>query len=425
MLTPLVATCVAFVLICGGALAGDVPPGFPGKVELTCVDSEATAYATFQSHNQKVIANKHGIFMTHIRARNEPYTAQTWRLSRSTDGGKSFATIFEDTHATNPPVLETDEVGNVYLARPDFQDGNAYLYRFLAEKDFRDPIVTAIPGAAAGKYAMAYDAERKRLYFFAHNNTFHIIGLDGKVLRSRQLLAEGQSAVLQYPLLNLDTDGTLHAAWTTQKHGVYLYWDIHHMLSRDGGETWQNMDGTPLGIPLDADQTGPSLRITLDDEFECHTWLSSFLAKDGKLHFLYLAQSKPQRQHYVRYDIATGKRELDIQPLFSGKDISLSGLDGFFASRAGEPKSPLYCVMQDVGRIACLASSDNGSTWVDYARTEEKFGAYSIGGCREVTDDGYVIGSFTDQKSSPASLVRDSKVYFLKIKTTRVRAQDK
>src|SRR5690349_80999 len=71
------------------------------RIELTCVDPAATGYGTFQSHNQKVVANRRGYFMTHIRTRNEAYTAQQWRLSWSRDGGRSFETLYQDTHATN------------------------------------------------------------------------------------------------------------------------------------------------------------------------------------------------------------------------------------------------------------------------------------------------------------------------------------
>lgn len=49
-------------------------------IQTTCVDDDATGYATFQSHNQKVLANARGIFMTYIRRRDEPYRAQQWRL---------------------------------------------------------------------------------------------------------------------------------------------------------------------------------------------------------------------------------------------------------------------------------------------------------------------------------------------------------
>ena len=386
------------------------------NIDIVCVDHEATGYATFQSHNQKMVSNAHGIFMTHIRSRNEPYTAQTWRLLRSTDRGETFSSLYEDTHATNPPVLETDEDGNLYLVRVDFLDGDAYLYRFRAEKDFRDPEITKIPGGAAGKYAMMYDPGRSQLYFFSHNNTFHIIGPDGQVRRSYNLLQAGENALLQYPMLSLDPDGTLHAAWTTQKHNIYLYWDIHHILSPDGGMTWRNLDGSPCTPPIIADDTGPTLRITQDDEFEAHTWLSSVLVKAGKLHFVYLAQTSPPRQHYMRYDIATGRRDQHHHPQFTGDTLQISGLDGFFASRAEQPDAPLYCVMNDQGHIACLISYDNGQTWHGHAKSTAQFHPYAIGGCREITDDGYIIGAFTDQSIGTQSLDQTTSVYFLRIK---------
>jgi hypothetical protein len=387
-------------------------------IETVCVDDHATGYGTFQSHNQKVVSNRNGLFMAHIRSRNEAYTAQQWRLSRSTDGGKSFSTLYEATDATNPAVLETDEEDNVYLVRPDFLDNHAYLYRFRAEDQYAQPLISRIENGAAGKYCMIYDRPRQQLYYFAHNNTFHVVSLDGTVRKSLTLLQAGPDAVLQYPLLSLDRDGTLYAAWTTQFRDRYLYWDIHTMLSRDGGETWQKLDGTPLELPVVADQHGPADRITLEDEYEVHTWLSNFLVKDGKLHFVYLAQSQPSREHYVRYDLKTAQRDLDLWPDFRGEQISLRGLDGFFASRASQPDAPLYCVMADQGRLACLASDDNGATWYDYAVSEKTFTLYAIGGCREITSDGYIIGSFTD--TSPGS---DPRVYFFKIRAGLSRRQ--
>ena len=99
----------------------------PERVQLVCVDPRATGHGTFQSHDQKAVSNARGRFMAHIRTRNEPYTAQTWRRSWSRDGGAAWKTLLEATHATNPPVLETDAEANVDLVRPDFADGDAYL----------------------------------------------------------------------------------------------------------------------------------------------------------------------------------------------------------------------------------------------------------------------------------------------------------
>jgi len=387
-------------------------------MQLVCVDAQATGYGTFQSHNQKVVSNRRGIFMTHLRSRNEAYTAQSWRLSWSTNAGESFVTLFAATNATNPPLLESDTKDNLYLVRPDFVDGHAYLYRFLAREDYREPHITRIPNGSAGKYAMLLDSRRKQLAYFAHNNTFHLVGLDGVVRSSTNLLMEGKHAALQYPLLSLGEDNTLHVAWTTVKHGVYLYWDIHYLQSPDGGQAWRRMNGVPVSLPVVADETGPSDRITLDDEFECHTWLSSFLVKEGKAHFLYLAQSKPPRQHYIRYDLRSAKRELDHQPDFRGEQLSLHGLDGFFAARRDKPGSTLFCVGRDADqpRLVCLASEDNGATWHDYAVSEPVANPYAIGGCREVTADGWIIGSFTDQAAATDGSGDRSKVYFFRIR---------
>ncbi|MCC6445261.1 MAG: BNR-4 repeat-containing protein [Armatimonadetes bacterium] len=304
--------------------------------------------------------NRKGIFMTHIRSRDEPYTAQQWRLSRSEGRGKAFTIIFEATHATNPPVVETDARDNIYLIRPDFLDGSAYLYRFLASENYARPHISTVPSGSAGKYSMIYDAKRKRLCYFAHNDMFFIIGPDGAVKSSWNLLKPGPNAVVQYPLLFLEPDGTLHAAWTTQKNGVYLYWDIHHILSRDGGVTWQKMDGTLLALPVIADETGPSERITPGDKFDVHTWLFSLIAKGGKAHFFYSAQTSPPREHYIRYDSRTGRREIDLFPKFGGQAIFLMNLDGF-SPRAPEcGKRPLTAVPCGTGESSAPPAMTTG-----------------------------------------------------------------
>lgn len=405
-----------------GTQGGATPRSQPGTranasaalhpVRMTLLDGEAIGYATFQSHNQKVVATRYGLFTTHLRTRNDAYTAQTWRLSWSRDGGRTFGTLYEATHATNPPVLEADSRGRLYLVRADFIDGAAYLYRFLPERGFRDPQITRIPEGAAGKYALCLDEKRGQLVLFSHNNRIFLIGLDGSIRHAAVLLKDGPDALLQYPHLFLDARGRLHAAWTTQRHGVYLYWSIHWMVSEDGGRIWEVPGGRPLALPVTADQSGPAVEVSLPDERPVHTWLSSFAVLGGKAHFLYLAQTTPPRQHYVRFDAATGVREADVNPRFGGETIALAGLDGFFAlGRRGA----LYCVGNSGGRLACVVSRDNGRTWRDHAISASTYNLYSIGGARSVTQDGRIVGTFTDQAGSNASADRKSRVWCFQI----------
>ncbi len=142
-----------------------------------------------------------------------------------------------------------------------------------------------------------------------------------------------------------------------------------------------------------------------------------FLVKEGKAHFLYLAQTQPPRQHYLRYHLKTGKRDLDVFPRFQGSRISIRGLDGFFATRPSEPGSTLYCVGREEteARLACLASDDNGRTWQDHALSEKVENPYAIGGAREPAGDGSIIGSFTDQVAPTTESGGGAKVYFFKI----------
>ena len=390
-------------------------------IELTLVDDHAIGFGTFQSHNQKVVSNDQGIFITHLHQANKEYTAQQWRLSRSVDGGKSFVTVCEATNATSAPALETDERGIVYAARPDFVDGHAYLYRF-EPPEYREPKITRIPGSSAGKYCLAFDSKRGQLYFFSHNNEFRVLALDGEVRRSTTLLKAGPHAALQYPHLTLDAEGNLFAGWTTSAPDRYLYWDIHAIRSVDGGVTWQTLAGKPLELPIVADDTGPADRISLDDEFEVHSWLSAFLAKDRKLHAVYWAKTTPERQRYVRYDIDTGKNELEREPLFAGWRYGEPN-DSAALIKAERPEnSALYCVstIQHRRQLACIVSGDNGASWRDFAVSKEVFPhrVYSIGASRAVTRDGWIIGTFTDVNSK-AELYTEpdsGKVYFFRIR---------
>jgi len=384
-------------------------------VSLTVVDSQATGYATFQSHNQKVVSNQHGLFMTHIRTRNAAYTKQTWRLSRSIDGGKTFSTLQQEVIGTNPPALETDVYGDLYLMRQNYGVSSAStLYIYSHAKKFAAPTSHAIPQGNSGKYAMLYDAARKRLYYFSHGGRFYVISLFGKVSSNYPLITKGTKAGPQYPYLAMDEYGKIYAAWTTQQHGVYMYWSIHVIRSVDGGKSWQRLNGKALSTPVVCDDTGPADRVNLADELKYHSWLWSVLPKNGKVHMAYLAQRTPARQHYVRYDAKKGGEDRRVQPTFKGSKIALHNLSGYAVADPGSPNR-LFWISRAKGtaEIGVLQSIDNGATWYDHALgTSGLKNIYSLGGARELTHDGRIIGSLTD-----VSNAKTPRVLFFSVKT--------
>ncbi len=408
----------------------------------TLVDAQATGYGTFQSHNQKTVSNKNGLFMTHIRSRNEAFTAQQWRLSRSRDGGKTFQTVYEETSATSPPALETDENGNLYLMRGDFSNHRAYFYKFSPADNYSNPITTqiSVPGGTS-KSTMLYDRDRKHFYYFARNqfgttSVFYTLSPDGVVLSSFQMTREGIAAALEYPHLSLDENGVLYAAWTTQKdlgccqpgsimHN-YVYWDIHFVKSLDGGETWQKMNGTQLALPIISDDSGPADRIILNDEYGSQNWLESFKVRDGQAHFLYLSQdpslvSNHSRQHYVRVNVMTGVKEKDFYN-FKGEEFAAWNLDGCFVS-SNVNDGPLYVVTADAQkRLVVLGSDDGGATWYDYARSEPLVLPYAIGCARDLSEDGMIFGSYTSIIYGPGDWIHHPPVYAFRLRAGRAGA---
>jgi hypothetical protein len=419
-----VVGCVAS-LVCG-PVAANAENAAPFPIELTLVDDGAIAFATFQSHNQKVVSNEHGVFITYIHKSNSDYTAQQWRLAKSTDGGKSFTTIHEATNATSAPAMETDRHGGLYLGHPDFVDGNAYLIRFLEPGNQLSAATTELTGGSAGKYCLLLDEPRQQLYWFAHNNTFFTVGMDGAVRSKVELLRAGPHAYLQYPHLSLDSVGQLFAAWTTSKvvaSGESIYHDVHAMKSPDGGKTWQALDGKPIELPAVADDAGPATLISRTDEFDVHTWLSAFMAKDEKLHFVYWAKTEPERQWYIRYNTATGKREIERESIFQPKAAQKPNDSGVFVADRKEPGSRLYFVstIDNRSRLSCLVSDDNGYSWHEHARCEQAFPerVYSISAAREPTSTGAIIGTFTIVKGEPKTYQDDNsgRVYFFRIPT--------
>lgn len=410
-----------------GSVTSAPPPPAAPTIAITTLDNNAAFYGTYQSHNQKVVSNQNGIFMTYVHTtfnKDQFNESDTWRLARSTDGGSTFTTLKEATSGTRAPVIETDSSNNIYLIQADWltPGSSSYFYKFSPSNNYASPTVqtTLSLGTISAKYAMEIDEARSRLYYFTLGNNFTVISFSGTIISQYQLTSNDTSTSstgsgqtqMHYPFLYLDENGYLYAAWTTTYcEGPMgnceiknLYWSIHFIRSRDGGTTWEKPTGLTTGVtlvhPIIADESGPSIRITLDDEFEVHTWLETFLVKSDKVHFMYYARDPKNRMHYVRYNLTTASIDLNIYPTFSGETISLATLDGFCTT--GPSTQNIYCVGKSISpyAVAVLKSGDNGVTWHDHSisstQTDE---IYALGGSPQVTSDGYIIGSYTQSSN--------------------------
>ena len=75
----------------------------------------------------------------------------------------------------------------------------------------------------------------------------------------------------------------------------------------------------------------------------------------------------------------------------------MRGSSALMVSDPSKPTGPLYAVSATTdGYLSSLVSYDNGSTWLDFASNLQRFAnIYAVGGFREITNDGRIIGTFT------------------------------
>ncbi len=348
--------------------AGNTP-----TIKVTLVDTLVSgpgyeAYGTFGSHNQKVVSNSHGIFITYLHS---DYTAggsdnSVWRLARSTDGGQSFQTIYQESSPNSKaPTLETDENDNLYLISEagggSWGSSPSIFHRFDASANYQNPLITRPVPVSAGKFASVYDPQRKVIYSMTWNNNgrpdFFVISLNGTLLKQVQLWSSSTTVEAHYPQLHLAPDGTLFAAWTNTDLTApgQDYYDVHFIASPDGGNTWIGPSGT-LNLPFSSYIHGETITI-------------------GQTHGFFT-------------QAGTG----------SGRLFYVGGANG-----------SLY------GKIGALYSDDNGSSWHDFAyssafQADSSHQIWFLGGAHKLMADGSIIGTFTLHANNSAP----SYVYFFR-----------
>jgi hypothetical protein len=393
---------------------------------VTTVDADVTGYGTFQSHNQKVVSTRYGIFMTYAKT---PFDGALWRLVRSVDGGRTFEVVWEAVNSTHPPAIEAAADGTIYLVHGEQTTDAAYFYRLSPATSFAPEALATVGGAHAQKFSLLLDEARGTLYYAAYlgpNTRFLTLDLNGGVIADYLLTGGEQIARPSYPSMRLSA-GILYMAWSSDKVVGDLndYYSIHVVRSRDGGVTWQNLAGDALTPPFVGDPDGSTTEVTQAWERPCTTWLTAFAVTEHKAHFFYLVSPNASERacalarnvvRYQRFDLATGLRDMNTKEFAAG-GVTFDNrrgyfLNGFFATSPRD--GTLFLTSQTAdNRLAIVASPDEGMTWRLVSQTEPLDDhLYAIGGQRQVTADGTIVGSFTDDSLHPAE--EASAVRFLR-----------
>ena len=399
-----------------------------GSLDIVPVSSSSTYFATFQSNSQRIVDTRRGLFATFLTA------PDTWVLRQSLDRGATWSTIYTGAGLpTEPPAIQADLDGTLYVMRqndisnPSLAIGAApsTLYLFPASVPLNTPPTTSlIPHGHAGKSTLLYDIRRGLLWYFAQYGTLFAISRTGAVLSEQALLRSDNAPTnyyvgSAYPHLALDENGWLYLAWTTvtaYTDGGVAYRNIQTIRTTNAGASFESLAGAPLTLPIVVGDSSPSTQVTQVSEVLQNPWLWSFVIREGLFHGAYATTiaspgAPSLRQSYVRLAADGGAVVARLVPQDNG--LSPYSQDGALFEDPSSPRHFFLLGGQNVvgHPLALMGSNDMGTTLHGVARslpgpTENP---YSLSGARVVTEDGLLLGLYTNAcacSSYPVNLVR-------------------
>jgi hypothetical protein len=356
--------------------------------------------------------------MTYLHSDNVSASTDNsvWRLARSTDGGKTFTTIYTGKGLnTKTPPIETDANDNVYAFAPDVSGGSwgstpTTLYTFSPSNNYGTPTITTNIAASAGKVTTAFDTTRQLLYYATWSNAgksnLFAVRLDGSIAWSKQIYAYNNTYFAHYPQLSVGPDGTLYFGWTVTDLTAsgQDYYDAHFIYSSDGGTTWTGKNGTISAFPIDPGPNGPGWEVVDSSDIAAVgttqvNWLSNMVYNGGHLSFVY-DKDFGVKEVYKRFNLTTHAYDAEVGPKLHGETISMNAAHGFFAQNATGNGRLFYTSDAANGAVGIVYSDDHGTTWHDYVHsagitTASENAITFLGGARTVMSDGSIIGSFT------------------------------
>jgi hypothetical protein len=394
-------------------------------------------------------------------------------VDRSTDGGSTFAHVLQiGIGGHSPPSLETDSAGDVIVLVNDggSTDG-AWVYK-LPARNWRAPrLMGTLTYGYDDKFTTGYDPAGPSVsgggtYWEMHGgngptNGHYVMvvtrasagGWGGRAVNTRctsgtqqncyfwladmdsGALAPGGGLFAHYPHVYFDRSNSCPSgrsgrcdvavmAWTTTAAScsAYGYYDIHYLISPDGGVTWYGRNGAIsfASFPILAGDDGPGWQLLDSSEYNAHgssctndaNWLASIYVQDGHLFFIYRHQGSTARYRRVTPTwTGTGYAMTnDVGPVTVGLG---DGNEGAFFSGYGSADSRIFltgATPRGHG-VKTLSSTNDGKTWSTYATdpTPSTY-VYAASGAPELGPRGTVIGAFTNQIGRNGA---NSIVYFI------------
>ncbi len=381
-------------------------------------------------------------------------------VDRSTDGGSTFSHVLRvGIGGHYPPSLEADSAGDVIVVVNDLgtTDG-AWVYKLPAGHWNSPQLMGTLTYGYDDKFSTGYNpagqsASGGGTYWEMHggdgptNNHYVMVvnraaagGWGGGAVNSQCTsggqqncyfwVADADSGALapsggvfaHYPHIYFDRSGSCPTgqtgrcdlavmAWTTtdQFCSAYGYYDIHYLISPDGGATWYGKNGaiSYASFPILAGDDGPGWQLLEPSEYNsggnsCRNdvnWLASVYVQDGHLFFIYRHKASKALYRRVTPTWTGGgyKMTNDVGPVTVGLG---DGNGGAFFSGDGTAGSRIFLTGANTSGngITAVSSTNDGRTWSTYATgpTTSTY-VYATSGAPELGPGGTIIGAFTNQ----------------------------
>ncbi len=377
---------------------------------ISIVDCECDTYATFHSHNQRIVSLSNGSMLCCILYRaadNHEETWSQWKLYLSEDRGEKWQETFSSkTHsAIRTPCIESSG-HSIYVVHADA--GNLRVSRFHSAH-FCGHIEEALvlPGADAGKFSTYFDPKRNTLFIF----TFHGNGVNFYILpcETDGAFKDNRAPDLNWPddLENLTTNCAARLivntdmATDTDLVDKTQYLQYPHLVCSgdDLIVSWTNVNYYPIkghanarvskystsfSMKLDLDimqlkdmynrpivnrpvqsnpgpDDGEATEVTLPGENRMTFWLSNICPSSNFVHYLLYSAQYLSNLRYLRIHKKTGHKEViwSTPGPLQLKGLTITQLCGMWC---------VHCVLYtlvittDVD-LALLVSSNEGADW--------------------------------------------------------------
>lgn len=393
---------------------------FSKFVQVGTATGSTPDFALFHTQRQHIVGNSGGYFFAYNYVDNNHNPAH-WILIRSTDGGNTWSTVYNDSTFNNgggAPAVETDAVGNVYVVVSQYGDLQNYfkIYRFSPGNGYGSPTVWSFPSfGAANKWGCNFDQTRNWIWIKAWQRSgpgepdLLAVDLTGAVQVSAQLFKPFSAtsgyahADAEYPFVEVLHDGSIVVAWNNVAEPVLVpgiplsYYDDRLIQSPDGGATWYGPGGAIAASAVEADDTGTAanrgwvitnpaagvefIPATDPNYFPNGTAKYNFNAigniayHKGAVHFWYTGASPAgvvggAHRSYARFDWGSKTVDLRHNPLLAGDGADYDSLNGTFCQDSAQA-SRLYLLGvgegPDFGSLLVTKTDDAGVTWDRYA----------------------------------------------------------